>query len=253
MKIQSVHRAIDILCLFETYRPSLSLTQIAKRLDLNKGTAYGLIKSLEKNNFLRQNSHTKHYKLGPKLYELGLIFTSTLGINQISSGPAHELAEKTQQTPRIAVLEGDYAFITLYASPGAQTNISGRIGPKLPLYCTAIGKALLAFGEPEFIENYFSRIKLVKYTENTNTDPEKLHQELKETIERGYAAGQGGFIKGRAGIAAPIRGYENKLEGAIAISGRAEEIMGKKMDWYIEEVLSTAANISSNMGYSPFT
>ena len=252
MKIQSVHRAIDIINLFESLRPSLSLTQIANALNLNKGTAYGLISSLEQRDLLRKNPHTKHYKLGPRLYELGLIFSSTLEINQFSSGPAHELAEKTQQTPRIAVLEGDFAFITLYAMPGMQTNMVSQIGPKLPLFCTAIGKALLAFGDPQFLEGYLSRTKLVKYTEDTNTDPKKLQKEIEASIARGYATGHGGFQKGRAGIAAPILGYENKLEGALAISGKTEEILGEKMDWYVEEVLSTATGISKSMGYSPF-
>jgi|AMWB02.1.fsa_nt_gi DNA-binding IclR family transcriptional regulator len=250
MAIQSVHRALDILCLFATSRPSLSLTQIANALDLNKNTTFGLISSLVQTGFLWKNPHTKQYRLGSKVYELGLVFSSSLEINRIAAGPAQVLAEKTQQTPRIAILEGDFALVTLFALPGAQTSLATQVGPRLPLYCTAIGRALLAFGDPGLLESYLLRTELVKHTEITNTDPEKLRAELKEVVQRGFAIGKGEFVKGQGGIAVPIRGYENKLEGALAISGRGKDILGENMNRYVEELLSTAAAISRNMGCS---
>ena len=251
MTIQSVQRALDIITLFANSRPSLSLTQISTALGLNKATTFGLISTLVQRGFLKKNPYTKHYQLGPKVYELGIIFSSSLEINRVAAGPAQELAEKTQQAPRIAVLEEDSALVTLFALPGGQNEISSQVGPRLPLYCTALGKTLLAFGDPAFFESYLSRTKLVRHTDITNTDPERLREEIKLTAERGFAVGPGEFVKGQGGIAAPIRGYENRLEGALAISGRSKDILGEKMNWYTEEILLAADKISKLMGYSP--
>jgi len=251
MTIQAVDRALDIIGLFANSRPSLSLTQIATALKLNKSTAYGLIASLEQKGFLKKNPDTKHYRLGISVYELGIAFSSSLEINRMAVGPTQALAEKTQQTPRVAIMEGDYAFVTLYALPGAQTNIASQVGPRLPLYCTAMGKAMLAFQESDFIERYLNRTKLVRHTEYTITDPDLLRKALADIVQSGYSISRGEFVKGQCGIAVPIRGYESKLAGGLAISGRDPNLLGDKMNWYIEETLSTARDISISMGYSP--
>lgn len=250
MTIQSVDRALDIIGLFASSRPSLSLTQISSALNLNKATAYGLISSLEQKGFLKKNQQTKRYRLGIRVYELGILFSSSLEINRMAIGPAQLLAEKTQQVPRIAIQEGDFAFVTLFALPGAQTNIANQVGPRLPLYCSAMGKALLAFNSTEFIERYLQRTELVQHTEFTITDPKLLREELADIVKKGFSISRGEFVNGQGGIAVPIYGYEGCLEGGLAISGRSSDILGDQLNLYIEEVLSTARTISISMGYS---
>ncbi len=251
MTIQAVDRALDIIGLFANSRPSLSLTQISAALELNKSTAYGLISSLEKKGFLKKKPETKQYRLGIRVYELGIAFSSSLEINRMSVGPTQALAEKTQQTPRVAIMEGDFAFVTLFALPGAQTNIASQVGPRLPLYCTAMGKAILAFQDADFINSYIQRTKLIRHTEYTIIDPDRLRKELRKITKSGFSVSRGEFVKGQLGIAVPIHGYENKLVGGLAISGRDPNLLGEKMNWYTEEIFSTARDISMSMGYSP--
>ena len=249
MLIQSVDRAADIISLFSSSRTFLGITEIASALKLNKGTVWGLVTTLEKRGFLQQDQSTRKYTIGPKLYELGMVYVACLEINSKASRLAHRLASRTGLNARIGIWEEGTVLITLLALPRAEDSMSHQIGPRTPAYCSGVGKALLAYLSPDELKTYLKNTPLIRHTPTTLVSPEKLLKDLKKTRERGYAIGRGEMIPGVAALGAPVFGRRQELAGAISISGSPHAVLGDRLEKLADELVRTAAEISREMGY----
>ncbi len=246
--IQSVHRAGKILSLFSYAKPLMGISEISRALKLDKGTVQGLVRTLTRDGFLEQDVESRKYHLGLKIYELGVILSGTLEINQKASNPAHQLANKTQHLVRVAILDKNSALVTMDAYPRSRPFISPQFGPRAPLYCTALGKALLAFLEPEKIESYLQSTELVSYTPRTITQGDQLLRELSQIRKRGYSINRGEHFLGRDAMGAPIWGRLGAPVASISLSGlgQVSEETRKQM---AGDLMNTASEISQLMGF----
>jgi len=137
----------------------------------------------------------------------------------------------------------------LLALPKTEDSISRQIGPRVPAYCSGIGKALLAFLEPAELQSYLQATKLERHTRTTILTAEKLCKDLEITRERGYSISSEEMIPGLAALGAPIFGKTKRLVGAISISYTPSSITKKNLDKLADDLLGTAAEISRKMGY----
>lgn len=249
MPIQSVHRAIQVLCLYSVDKPYLGITEISRALGLHKATVQNLVRTMVEDGFLRQDPETRKYQLGLRLYELGFILGETLEINQKASDLAHQLAAKTQHLARIAILDADEALITLHAYPRTRPFIFSHFGPRIPLYCTALGKALLAFLGKDEIDAYLERVVFIPYTPNTITQKDQLRKELEETRQRGFSINREEHLMASTSIGAPILGKEGRLTASIGLTGDPHTILEDETS--ARELVATASWISRLMGYFP--
>jgi DNA-binding IclR family transcriptional regulator len=248
--IQSVHRAIQILGLFSFAVPRLGISEISRSLGLAKGTVQNLVRTLTQEGFLQQDEETRRYQLGLKIYELGITLAGSLEINQKASTPAHQLAQRTQRLVRIAILDNDSALVTLDAYPRSQPFLFRQFGPRAPLYCTALGKALLAYWGQDEYEAYLKRVELIPYTSNTITEKNHLLSELRETRLRGYSINREEHFLARAAIGAPIFGRAEYPAASMCIIVDPKMINGEKTEELAKDVLRTAYEISQLMGSS---
>jgi len=251
--IQSVTRAFGILSLFTHSTPSLGITEISRSVNLPKGTAHGLTRTLLKAGFLQQDSATKKYHLGLKIYELGVILAATLEINVKAEGAAQQLTKRTHLVTRIAIWDGNSALITLNVDPRSYASFVHQIGPRVPAYSSAVGKVLLAFLDEEELEAYLDQTELVPYTSKTVTQTERLLRELEKTRQRGYSTDQEETLLGLACIGAPLFGRGGRCEASISLSGDPDVIYGNQRKGLIDLLLRTAGEISRSKGSFPGT
>jgi DNA-binding IclR family transcriptional regulator len=251
MGIQSVNRAIAILSLFSHRRPRLGITEISHLLNLSKGTVHGLARTLLGAGFLKQDSETRRYQLGMKLYEMGIALAGNLEINQKAVGPANKLAKSVSLVSRIAIWDGDSALITLNIDPHSKSLFIHQVGPRIPAYCSSLGKAILAFLRDEELKAFLNQTKLVPYTPKTVTQKERLLRELEETQRRGYSIDQEETTLGLVCIGAPIFGKNGHLEGSISLSGDPSRLQRKQLKGLAEKLIKIAGEISRSMGYFP--
>jgi len=249
MSIQSIHRAAQIMSLFSLNQPSFGISEISRALDLHQATVQGITKTLVQEGFLRQDPATRKYQLGLKIYELGSILAGSLEINQKASSPAHNLAKRIQKLVRIATLDNRSALVTLDAYPHAEPFILSHFGFRAPLYCTAIGKAFLAFFDQREMDFYLRQTELISYTSTTITKKDDLLKDLEETRKRGYSINQEEYFFSRSAIGAPIFGQEGKIVASICITGFSYQILLEKIEAVSEEIKRTSEEISRYMGY----
>ncbi len=249
MNIQSVQRATDIISLFCKSPGRLGITEIATALKLNKGTVWGLVTTLERQQFLQQDTATRKYGVGPKLFELGMVYIGGLEINAKGARLAQALADRTRLETRIAIWDNGSLLITFLAVPRSEDYISHQIGPRVPAYCSGIGKALLAYLEPAQLKEYLRDADLARHTRSTIVSREKLRADLEATRERGYSISREEMIPGLAALGAPVFGRNRELVGAISVSESPRIVLGKRLERFGDELRRTASDISREMGY----
>ena len=252
MTIQSVDRALQILSLFSYRRPLLGISEISRALKLTKPTVHGLVRTLVSQGFLHQDFHTRKYRLGLKIYELGIVLAGTLEINQKATGPVHNLAKKTHFISRVAIWDGDSMVTTLIAYP-QRTHMAFpyQIGPRAYPHSSAIGKAVLAFLGNQELKDYLNRTKFFKITPSTITNKKRLVIDLKMTRERGYSIDNEENMQGLGCIGAPIFEQKGSVIYSISLSGDPNILLGDKMEYFATELKKTASEISQYMGYFP--
>lgn len=246
---RSVDRALSILALFDSSKQEWGITEISREIDLSKSTVHGLVKALEKRDFLQVTQSGK-YALGIKVYELGRTYTGNIKLNTAAEPMIKYLSQKYQQSVHIAIYAGHKAVFIMNDKAGSEYSIFPRVGADVFAHCTAVGKVLLAWQLPDHIEKYLETENLIPLTANTITDREDLRRELEKIKEQGYAVDREEALAGTACIAAPIFNYSQQIIAAISVSGHVEKILDDKVfNMCHYDVIEAAQKVSEVMGY----
>lgn len=254
MAIQSVQRALSILTLFSAENPRLGITEISKAMNLPKPTVHGLVKTLQEDGFLIQDSETRKYSLGLKIYELGVFLSGTLKVNQIGGPTAQRLSKDTGHMTRVAIWDRDMILITLNLFPTVDDSFLFRqlgLGPRVPAYCSAVGKAILSTFSPEEIDAYIERTELLAFTSKTITSKEKLKREIDMIKQKGYAVEIEEAFNGLSCVGMPIFNNTGKSEAAISVSGNADLMESPELSTIKAGLEQAAIEISIGLGCPP--
>ena len=251
MSIQSVDRALEILQLFSAAKTRLGISQMSKALGIKNSTVHGLVRTLVKQGFLIQNSETRKYSLGVKNYELSHFFLGGLKIYQVGSGTVHRLVQRTGRNSRLAIWDNDTVVVIMDIFAKPENFHYYNIGPRIPAYCTSLGKAILASFSPKSITAYFERNRLVPYTAHTITEQKSLVEDLEQTTLRGYAIDREEAIMGVFCMAAPIFDESKRPVAAISLSGSSDLLDSKKLSKAASDLILASKEISYSMGFQP--
>ncbi|GAA2713687.1 IclR family transcriptional regulator [Actinoplanes palleronii] len=242
--MQSIERAAAILRMLAGGPGRLGLSEIARSLDLAKGTTHGILRTLQGVGFVEQDRTSGQYQLGAALLHLG---TSYLDINELRSRSinwADPLAVRSGEAVRIGtVLEGQVLIVHHVFRPD-DTFQTLDVGSLLPLHATALGKVLLAYRAGAL------KTDLSAYTRKT-LHRNALTKALESIRENGWAADVEELTLGQAAVAAPIRGYGGLVIGAIGVSGPVERICDSRYaprPHLVTSVRDAARAISREMG-----
>lgn len=221
--VKSVIKAMRIMETLIHKGSPLSISKISNKTGINISTVHRIINTLVKLGYVEQNQEG-HYQLGLHTYELADIINEDFNIKKLARPYMEEIVESCNETCNLVILENNEVVYVDQVESNNMVRMFARPGSRGPAYCTGSGKALLAFQDYEEIDDYLSEKRLKPYTENTITNPEKLKEELLEIRKRGYALDLEEMEKGVRCIAAPIIGRDEKLLGAISVSGPSTRI-----------------------------
>ncbi len=220
--IQAIERAAAILQLLARGSNGLGLGDIAASLDLPKGTAHGILRTLRTVGFVEQDRGSGNYRLGAALLHLG---TSYLDANELRSRAinwADALAARSGEAVRIGMhLDGNVLVVHHVFRPD-DTPQTLDVGELLPLHATAMGKVLLAYDAT--VAGPLQQQRLPSFTRRTIVKPAELARALGEVRLQGWASAAEEYLPGEASIAAPIRAHGLVL-GAIGISGAVDRVL----------------------------
>lgn len=251
---QTVVRAFELLAAYSNGDKELGVRELSRRMNLPKSTVFRLIASLQSVGALEKNPATDKYYLGLRLFELGSLVAMQRGFQERVHGRLESLVARSGETAHLAVFdkEGYAVVVDKVASPRAVT-VSGPIGVRRPLYCSAIGKSLIAFlPEPER-KHVLNLIFFERRTSHTIVTPDALERELSRVRELGYSVDNEEFEDGLRCLAAPIFNPRREVIAAIGISGPSQRLNADSMPYFAQMLKDEAGLISREWGHSQFT
>ncbi|RKQ30236.1 IclR family transcriptional regulator [Oceanobacillus halophilus] len=247
--IQSVERALKILDLFDDHTKELKITTISERMGLHKSTVHSLLKTLQEYRYIEQNPENGQYRLGIKLVERGNLVISSMDLRKLARKHLTILAEKTGQTCHLGVLDGK-AGVYIDKEVGEKAVIRySRVGRRIPLHATAIGKILLAYQKPEKLWDLLDAYEYVQITEKTIRNEEECMTELEKVRDQGYAVDNQENEPGVRCIAVPIINKDQEVLGALSISTLIANVSDQKLDYYIDLLKQTGKTLSEETQY----
>ena len=247
--INSILRASAILKSFAGEQTHLRISELARRLGLDRSTTYRILLSLEKCGLVEKDEKTGEYALGLAAFELGNAYLRRMDFIQLSKPVMAELAQKVQETVHLAVLSDTEIFYVDKAESPRPLGVMSKIGQRGPLHCTALGKVLLAYQPEEEQMKIIRKIKLLPYTPKTITSRQKLLEELKVVRKQGYALDHREIEEDVECIGAPIRDHRGNVIAALSISGPQKKINTTGEKQFVSSVVEATALISSKLGY----
>ncbi len=247
--IQSVAHAIDVLEQFSGETEELGVTELSKRLKLHKNNVFRLLATLEARGYIEQNRATENYRLGLRCLHLGQTFLDQLGLLRQARPVMDALSRKCRETVVLG-LSRKTEVVLLHAVEADQpVRVISLLGRALPLHCTAVGKAHLAFDPADRADGTLPDA-LLRHTERTITKRGELAQDLKKTVERGYALEAGEYMADFAAIAVPIRDYTRAVVGSLAITAPEYRLSPERIEKEIAAaIVGAGRELSTRLGF----
>lgn len=249
--MNSVEKALTALESFTMEKPTYTLTEMAKKLGVSKGTAHRILLTAQKCGFVEQEAGTNRYQLGLKVFELGSVVAKRMDLRNQSLPVLKEIADQTGETAHLIIVYQDEALcLERIEGHNFLRVLFLEVGKRMPLHIGAGPKVLLAhLPESEF--KRISRTKgLSQWTEYTVRDLDELRQDLARIREQGYALSMEDATKGAAAVGAPIRNATGEVIGAISLAGASVRFKGRRLKELIRVTMEAGMEISRRMGYS---
>ena len=242
----SVKKAFEILRVLSSSKEGLGVSELARGLNIAKSTVHGMTSTLEELGAVTRDPHTKRYRLGLTLFELGRLAYSQIDLKTLARPIMEELMEKTQASVFLGILNWDHVTVLDIVESRQDLKITAPIGTTISLLAGAVGKVFLASMEEKQSQKIIRSKGLIRFTKNTIVDPELYYQELENVRKKGYAVDDEEYILGVRAVASPIVGL-GQLMSAIWVVGFKASLSEKKMKAVIKVTKEAAEAIRSRI------
>lgn len=202
--IRSLERGLRILDTVIGSRERLRLRDVVASLKVDKASAFRFLATLERFGLVTKDARTKTYGTGSRVIAWLATQKPTVQLIEVVRPQLTRLVAETEESGHLGVLAGDQVLLIDYVPSNAMVTIKNRIGVYEPLYCTAVGKALLAFLPGPIRQDLVRRLRFEAFTARTVRDAAALERELGEVRATGLALDRGEYHEVVTCVAAPI-------------------------------------------------
>ena len=249
-RLSSVATSIALLKAFSETETEIGVSGLARKLGVAKSTVHRLTVTLVSEGMLEQNPENEKYRLGIALFGLGALVRRRMNLSSEARQDLFALREATRETVQLAILDGaDIMYVYNLESTQA-IRVNSDIGVRKPAFCTASGRAILAF-QPKVVIADVIALGLKPRAPKTDTDPARFIKALAEVRERGYAIEDEESEAGMRSVAAPVRNETGQAIGSVAVAGPVQRLTKEVLNRFAPQVIRTAAAISTRLGYRP--
>lgn len=247
-KIEALERGLLILeALGES--PGASLMELVDRLSVPKGSLFRHLQVLEARGYVVRDEASRRYTLGPRLIHLGFSARRHLKLADVALPFIELLRDRYNETVHIGVLDqGQVVHIQAAASRHAVKMVSA-VGERTWVHISALGKSLLAWAEPDVLDEVVTRWGLPHFTDQTLTTRPELEADLVLVRQRGYSLDDEESARGLRCIGAPIRGADGGVIAAVSLSSPADRLSLGDAHAIASAIRETAGGISAELGW----
>ena len=242
---KKVFTILEILC--EEHEKSIS--ELAKRLNLQRSNVHRILATLSHLGYLEQNPDTRNYSASLKIFELGNAVINRKGLLSVAHPFLEKLAKQFRETANLGYLNKREVIYLDKVESTESLRMDTKVGFRVPAYCTAIGKILLAYLSEAKLKDYLKGHNILQLTTNTINSSEKLKKSLKQIKEQGYAIDDEEFYEGVRCISSPIIDHTGKVIASVSIAGPSVRMNNDKLAQIKKSLLGVTDEISKKLGY----
>ncbi len=249
--VQSLARGFAVIRAFDAQHSHLTLTEVARRADLNRATARRFLYTLVTLGYVRTDG--REFSLTPRVLQLGYAFLSGMPLPEVAEPHLKDLSAQVGESTSASVLDGDSIVYVARVSTRRIMTVAINVGTRFPAYATSMGRVLLASLPSHQLDDYLERVPLEPLTVRTVTSAERLREELDRVRQQGWAIVDQELEAGLRSIAAPITGRGGTVVAALNVSMRVG-LVGDDPDRSSEvlpHLLATAERISTDLALAP--
>ena len=246
--ITSVQRCLRLLSLFSEAPGGLSATEVTKLSGLPVSTVHRFLVNLQDAGFLDCSAKGK-YHLGIACFSIGHAALGQLDIRRLSLPYLQALNQHTRETIHLTVRQGQTAVYVEKLDSPEHLRIFSRIGALVPLYCTAVGKVLLAYMPQAELETTLSQIEPRRLTANTIASRQELEQHLHRVRKAGHAFDLEEHEPHIRCIAAPIWDHTGAVNASLSLTAPAVRMAVPRLRQLAPLIQEAGLRISRELGY----
>lgn len=242
-RIKSLAKSMRILELFTSKQPEWSITQLAEETGLYKSNVYAILSTFESMGYITQKKDNNKYRLGLKILQLSHAITTSMGFRDTIYPHMVEISAKVGETVFMAIMDNTDVFYLDAAYPtGSILGMPAITGERVPLYCTGVGKALLAGLPGETWKEHIPK-NPQPFTEKTITDVHCMEHEIGLIRQQGYSVDNMEHVYGIRCVAVGLKNRNHETVGAISISAPSPRLDDQKVIQYAKLLEAKAGDL----------
>lgn len=241
-KVKSLYKALCLLDYFDASNPERSITELAEITGMLKSSVYNMLDTFQMCGFVEKNKDSGKYKLGKKILTLSNVLYSTDQTKAIIKPYMDKVSQECQETVFLALPSGTEIIYVEGSYPPGILYARSIVGVKAEMYCTGVGKAILAYSDEDLFQRVIAK-GLTPFTSFTLIDENELKKDIETTKSRGYAIDNMEHEYGIRCIGVPVYNNSGDLVGALSISGPSLRIMDDKLILFAEKLQGVANEV----------
>lgn len=249
--VQSADRLLHIIEELSLSPRGQTLTELSEAVQLHKSTTYRMLSTLAAWNYVFKDEESGKYRLTMRMFEIGSRAIGGTNLLSVARPYLEHLYDETDEAIHLVIRDG-YEIVYIYKEDSISHSIrmSSRVGLRNPMYCTAVGKSILALLPHEEQLDIWNNSVITPFTPKTITTFESMEKECQLIYERGYALDDEEHERGIRCVAAAICNFSGEPIGALSVSAPAFRLDDSHVKKYSILVMDAAKSIARLLGFS---
>ena len=249
---QTAEKLLLVLEALARQTQPVKLVDLAHQVGMNQSTCYRFVAALQNAGYAAQDKESGKYILNLKLCSLAEMIKDRVSVTSLLHAFVAEASALFQESAHLVQEENRQIVYIDNVTISSQSLITRQyIGRTAPMYCTGVGKSILAFLSPREVERVWNATDIQVFTPATIVTLENLFQDLEGVRQRGFAYDNEEHEEGVRCIAAPIFNWEGTPTGAVSISAPTSRLTDETVERLAPQLLSVSNEISQLLGRKP--
>ena len=244
--VGALEKGLLVIEAFDAEHPRLTLSEVARRKGLTRAAARRYLLTLVRLGYA--DTDGKMFWLASRVLRLGYAYLVTSPLPKLAQQILDDIGERTQEVCSIAILESsDIVFLASSAHRRILSAVT-RVGTRLPAYCTAMGRILLAGLADGEITQFLRRIQTTALTPKTRTGYQELFDEILQVRAQGFAVGDEELEIGLRSVAVPVTDWRGLVVATLSISLQAGRMtVAQMLERILPELAASARDLSAKL------
>jgi len=246
VRVSATARTVRLLDLIVSEGP-LRFAELEELSELPKATLHRLLNELADERLVQLDERALTWSAGYRVLEMANRIWTRSDLRHLARDQLLALAASSGETVQIAVLADTHIVVIDHVESRESVRHSATVGNRAPVYCTGIGKVLLAWCETSHRDAIIERIQFARTSPNTITDRAALGRELARVSERGYAIDDEEHFAGTRCIAAPVVDADGGAIAGVSITAPGFRVSARELEGWRDQLVAAAAEISRRL------